>query len=140
LDNKSEQAKEMERNVMKKSLKYILFAAGIASATQFSMLAAMAQSSVTTNNAEPDFLAPASDISIAAAAAAQSQAGTSAAQGSQGNVTQSSGANEFHTQVLNPTAQQNVGVGVNSAGQFTAGQSLGLNRTGTANLAPIFGF
>lgn len=111
---------------MKKSLKSILFAASIAGATQFSVLAAMAQSSVTTNNAEPDFLAPASATSIAAAAAAQSQAGTSAAQGSQGNVTQSSGANEFHTQVLNPTNQQN--------------SMLGLNRTGTATLAPVFGF
>jgi hypothetical protein len=125
---------------MKKSLKYFLFAAGIASATQFSMLAAMAQSLVTTNNAEPDFLAPASATSIAAAAAAQSQAGASAAQGSQGYTTQTSGANEFHTQVLNPTAQQNVGVGVTSAGQFVTGQSLGLKMTGTANLAPVFGF
>jgi hypothetical protein len=122
----------------KKSLQYFLFAIGLAGATQFSPLATMAQSSVATNNAEPDFLAPASASAVAAAA--QSQAAGSASQGSQGYTTQTSGANEFHTQVLNPTNQQTVGVGVSSTGQFTTGQSLGLKPTGTATLAPVFGF
>ena len=123
---------------MKKSLQYFLVAIGLAAATQFSTIASMAQSSVATTNAEPDFLAPASASAVAAAA--QSQAAGSASQGVQRYTTQTSGANEFHTQVLNPTAQQTVGVGVNSAGQFVTGHSLGLNRTGTATLAPIFGF
>jgi hypothetical protein len=126
---------------MKKSLKHLLYVTGIVAATQLSMLTALAQTTVSTNNADPDFLAPASASAIAASAgAAQAQAGTGAAQGSQGYTTQFTGANTFHTQVLNPTSQQTTGVGVSSSGQFTTGQSLGLNMTGTATLAPVFGF
>lgn len=108
---------------MKKSLNYFLFAAATLGALQFSVMSAQAQTTVSTYNSEPDFLAPASaTATTAAAGAVAAQAGAGAATGNYQNTTQTSGANEYHTQVLNPTSTQN----------------LGLPSAGTGLLAPIF--